>query len=214
VVTKADNERVVATPLVFGRAVGEGLLSLDRRTAVDAGRTITVSLSGFEPGHKTVTYCTPPGPIEPETCGAPAPEVVVYIGNDGTGTAELPAYVGPVGRERSDCGRGHPCAVGIAGRPDVAVQRLTFAGSADARPSATQVLIGLAVAAALLVLAYAVSRRGPWAPPGGDPFEGIVLDDPFKCLDAGERDADNADAQPATSRRAKLSAPITVSTDT
>jgi hypothetical protein len=207
VVTDDRGERLVSSPLVFGRSVGEGTVSLDRDRELRPGDTIVVSLTGFEAGPVTVTYCTPPGPIEPDRCGSPAPEVGAVVGRDGRGSVALPVHVGPVGRNRAECGRGHPCAVAVAGRPDVAATRLAFAGSADAQPSSAQVALGIAAAALLLGLAYWLSRRGRWEPPDGDPFAGVTLDDPFKDLDL---DVDPDEPQPATSRRTNDAAPTAV----
>ena len=213
VMVDEDGERLLSSPLVFDGAAGDGTLALDPDRGLRPGDTIEVALSGFEPGPVTVTYCTPPGAIEPAACGAPAPEVQAVIGAGGGATVELPVHVGPVGRDRGDCGRGHPCAVAVAGRPDVAAVRIAFAGSADAQPRTAQVVIGLAAAALLLALAYWVSRRGPWVPPDGDPFEGVTLDDPFKDLDL-DPDLDGGEPQPATSRRRNVIAPSAVRTVT
>jgi hypothetical protein len=206
--------RQVSSSLLFGAAVGEGTISLDRGNELRATETVEVSLAGFDEGPVTITYCSPPGPIQPNRCGAPAPEVVIDVGPGGTGTVELPVHVGPVGRDRAECGRGHPCAVAVAGRPDVAAVRLAFAGSADAQPSAAQVGAGVTVAALLLGVAYWLSRRGRWGPPDGDPFAGVTLDDPFEDLDtdAAQDDAapDDVGAQPATSRRRNDAVPIAV----
>jgi hypothetical protein len=202
VVTGEDGERLTTAGLQFGEGgpgaeATDGALRVDRRTRVRPGESLAVTLTGFAPGTVTVTLCTPPGPVDARRCGAPAPEVVATVDAAGTAAVELPVYVGDVGEHGARCGRGDRCAVAVAGRTDVAVVPLSFAGSTDARPGALQVAIGLTIAAVLGLAAYLAARRGPWTPPDGDPFAGIVIEDPFAGIDLDDDD------QPATSRRAK-----------
>jgi hypothetical protein len=232
VVTGEDDERLASIPLAFGTTVDQAAIGVDRTRQLEPGERIAVTLSGFAPGRVTVTWCTPPGPTEGSACGRPAPEAVATVGADGTASVHLRVHDGAVGTDGSRCGRGRPCAIAVAGRPDVAVVRVAFAGSADARPATHRVAVGLAIAAVLAVLAVVGIRRGPWTPPDGDPFAGIVLGDPFADLgpdpddaDLDEADPDDADpdragshrdenAQPATSRRVKDNVPATTSKPT
>jgi hypothetical protein len=206
-IDEGDNRQATLT-LLFGEERRAGAIRIDRRTRLEDGEVLGVRLLGFDAGPATVTFCTPPGPSDPGACGDPAPEVVVDVGADGTGTAELPVHVGAVGRNGDDCRRGERCGVAVPARPDVAVVEVGFAGTADARPDRLQVVVGLVVAGLLVVAALVVLRRGRWTPPGGDPFEGVVLDDPFADIDLFPED-EGADGQPATSRRRKHADPAT-----
>jgi hypothetical protein len=214
VVHDADGDQVAAVPLVFGATVDGGVLSVERPRAVATGESVAVSLTGFRPGPVTVALCAPPGPADAESCGAPGPEVVATISASGAATVELPVAEGAVGSRGARCARGLPCAVAVLGRPDIAVVEIGFAGSADARPGTTQVIVGLSIAALLLAAAAIAIRRGPWTPPGGDPFAGIEIDDPFADLDDLPDDADADVAQPATSRRVNANVPAATSVPT
>jgi hypothetical protein len=231
-VTGEDGERRASIPLAFGTIVDQAAIAVDRTRQLEPGERIAVTLSGFAPGRVVVTWCTPPGPTEGSACGRPAPEAVATVGADGTASVDLRVHDGAVGTDGSRCGRGRPCAIAVAGRPDVAVVRVAFAGSADARPPANRVVVGLAIAAVLAALAVVGIRRGPWSPPDGDPFAGIVLGDPFADLGPDPDDAypDEADpddvgpdragsrrddtGQAATSRRVKDNVPATTSNPT
>lgn len=202
-VTDVDGERLVSVPLVFGASVTTAVVDVDRSRGLGSEEIVSVSLTGFRPGPVTVTLCTPPGPVDPASCGSPAPEVVAMVGADGKASVELSVRAGQVGSRGAVCDRGRPCGVGVIGRPDVAVLKIGFSGTNDARPGRAQVVVGLAIAAMLLLAAAVGIRRGPWTPPGGDPFAGIVLDDPFADLDLEpDLEADRF-TQPATSRRVK-----------
>jgi hypothetical protein len=197
-----------ALPVTFGAERRPGAIRLDRRRQLAQGEVLEVRLIGFGPGPTTVTYCTPPGPSDRRSCGAPAPEVVVQVGVDGIGSAPFPVYVGAVGRTGDQCRRGDDCAVAVPQSPDVAVVEVGFAGSADAAPGGLQLAIGLTVAAVLLAAAAVAIRRGGWTPPGGDPFAGIDIDDPFADVSLDD------DPQPATSRRTKANDPAATTTTT
>jgi hypothetical protein len=219
VLTSDDtSEPLARVSLSFGEGdtLGDPGLSVDPTRRLRTGTSVGVSLTGFAPGEVTVTWCTPPGPADPASCGAPAPEVRAVVGASGTAHAELPVYAGRVGSRGERCDRGRDCAVAIAGRSDIAVVEVTFAGSADARPHPAQVIAGLSVAAVLLALAFISLRRGRWSPPEGDPFEGIELGDPFADLpDDLDPDPDSDwDDQPATSRRENETVPAATSTTT
>jgi hypothetical protein len=211
VLTDDEAGRLVSVPLVFGVAVPPAAIELDRSSALTPGDVMTVTLTDFTPGTYTVTFCTPPGPVDPASCGRPAPEVTVEIDASGAATVELPVYEGPVGIDRDSCSRGNRCAVAVPGRADVAVVPFTFAGSADANPGTLQMVLGFATAAVLLAVALVWMRRGPWTPPDGDPFAGIELVDPFVGLEDDEDDDEHEDDQPATSRRRKRNAPVATS---
>jgi hypothetical protein len=176
----ADARTVLSVPLVFGARAEAASLRVERASGVRSGDELVAVLAGFAPGTRlTVTLCTPPGPVDPSRCGAPAPEADVVVDHQGRGRAVLDVRPGAVGAHGERCGRGDPCAVAVSGRPDVAVAELTFAGSGSADPGAAQLVVGLLVAAGLCAAAVAVLRRETWTTPDGDPFDGITLDDPF-----------------------------------
>jgi hypothetical protein len=204
VIDDDDRVRQATVSLDFGADAAGGSIRLDRRRRLSAGDELEVRLAGLAPGPVTVSFCTPPGPVDPAHCGSPAPEVEVVVGTDGTASARLPVHIGPVGTADADCRRGDRCGVAVLRRPDIAVAEIGFAGSADAQPGRTQTIAGLAVAGLLVIVAVVAIRRRPWTPPDGDPFEGIILDDPFDGIDL----LDDTDDQPATSRRANDTEPI------
>jgi hypothetical protein len=208
-----DGDTVVSTPLVFDEQRTVGSMRIDQRSQLQPDQAIDVHLEGFAPGALVVvSFCTPPGPVDASRCGSPAPEVPVTIDASGRADVTIAAHVGDVGSNEGRCRRGDECAIAIIGHPEVAVTRISFAGSADAQPGRTQVIAGLLVAAVLMIVAAILIRRGPWTPPGGDPFEGVTIDDPFAGMELDTTDDPWTHDQPATSRRENESAPTVTTT--
>lgn len=178
----ADDEVLFAVPLVFGPPLPTPTLTVADRSGVRAGQELLVVLTGFPEGTATVTVCAPPGPVDPSACGAPAPELVVEVPATGEATVRYPVATGRVGSGGARCRRGDPCAVAVPGVAALPVE-LSFAGLSDAEPSRRRAAAGLAAAGAMLLAAVWIARRTDWAPVEGDPFDGVVLTDPFDEID-------------------------------
>jgi hypothetical protein len=202
VTTDADGQGapvvLAGAELVFGTAGRPGTIAVSTPGPVDAGDRVSVALTGFHPGERlTLAWCAPPGPVEREACGAPAPTTVVTIGPDGRATADLRSPAEGTGPGTHRCGPRRPCAVAVTeiGRAaSIAVVPVAFVGPPGPDLPAGRVAVGLGLAAALLVAAVIVNSgtrtarglRGS----GEDPFDGVTLDVPeWDAIDLNEADA-------------------------
>jgi hypothetical protein len=167
--------------LVFGRAAPAGAIAvLDvHADGVGPGERVSVEVTGFAPGEAlTLGWCAPPGPVDRDACGSPAPTVLVVAGQDGRARAalEVPAVATGPGAHR--CGVRRPCVVAVIDVPrsaTVAVAAVTFRGPPGPDVPASRVVAGLGLAAVLAGAALGLRSRRDRAAAEVDPFEGVDL---------------------------------------
>jgi hypothetical protein len=165
---------VTGSVLVFGRPAPQAELTVSGGRDRRPGERVTARLAGFDPRTRvTVTWCAPPGPIDPTACGTPAASTVVTTDSGGEATVEL-LVPDEVGERQAPCGPRATCAVAVRGAAvPVAPVPVGFAGAAGPDLPAGRVLGGLAVLALAGALAMWLLRsRQPGEP---DPFEGVSL---------------------------------------
>jgi hypothetical protein len=205
VIARAENEAditiVGGAALVFGRPAPKPTVRLANGGRMRAvGDEVTARLAGFVPGERvTVTWCTPPGPIDPAGCGAPAESTIVTTDDDGAASAVL-AVPETVGERQASCGPRRPCAIAVRGATvPVAPAVVAFAG-ADGPDLPTGRVLG-GVAAALLAGALALWLVRSREAVELDPFAGVSLDVPeWEGIDLGV----------ATDEEAALTAPAEI----
>lgn len=178
VVARADyDDRPVTAMavLVFGQVAPAPSLSLSHATGRHPGDRVTVALRGLPPGERVqVTWCVPPGPVEPRACGAPA-STITTAADDGGNVALALAVPTKVGTMQVRCGPRQACAVAVIGSTvPLTPATVGFAGARGPDVPVGRAVAALAAAALLGVLALWLLHRRPGerAP---DPFEGVSL---------------------------------------
>lgn len=182
-----------------------------------SGDTVALTAGDFPPGSEMdVTVCAGSATSGPR-CGAPAPVVTLAVGPDGAGETDMVLDVAAVGDERVECGRQTVCRiVVISSDPAVRALPVTlhFESGTGATYSLSRIATGLAVAAALLLVACWLVVTLDWRPPreaGAAPIDEAE----FADLDAEAAAAEASDptggsargatAEPvASARRARL----------
>ena len=165
--------------LVFGRPVDVPSLRVDPARHVRRDQLIDVEVRDLQPSERvTVTWCVPPGPVEPQACGRPAPAVPVDANGDGLAHAQLRLPTGENGPRNHRCDPRSRCAIAIVGST-IATQavEVTFAGVSGPDLPTGKLVGGLAGAAVLAIIALWLTRRRA-GEALDDPFWGVSLDVP------------------------------------
>jgi hypothetical protein len=167
-VTDGDVTAVVQT--VFGAPMPEQRVTFaPAPNDLVSGERVHVAMTGFTPGTRVrVALCAAPAIIGTSRCGAPGPVTHALVAADGTATARLAMREGSVGTDHVACGRDTPCALVVnadAGVPVVPAVDVTFLSGPGAAYDATQVALGLTVAAMFLALAVLLARTTDWRKP-------------------------------------------------
>ena len=176
--TPNGRKEVAAAPMVFGRSAALPIVRVQPVRDIRPGDDVEVRVDGLSPGEAvTITWCAPPGPVAPGSCGRPATEAQLRADQRGTGLVTLSAP-GTVGADRVRCGARARCAVAVLGaivtpRP----AEVRFAGVPGPDLSTGQLVGGLAAAGALAIVAAWLFRRRSDEHPD-DPFWGVSLDVP------------------------------------
>lgn len=142
------------------------------------GDVVDVRASGFAPGATlTATICVAPATSGPR-CGAPAPTLALVADTDGAASGRLALDVAAVGSSRVACARISQCHVVIAD-DGVGVRAppvpLDFSGRPGAAYDGSRVIVGIALAFAVLAAAAWVMIRADWSPPAE--ADGTAIDD-------------------------------------
>ena len=165
--TVGDAAIVVDTVFV-DEAPPPGRLDVTPHRDLEVGDTVMITASGFPPSvDLEAMVCVAPA-TSGDRCGSPAPVVPMMIGPDGAASARMTLDVAEVGADRVACGRQTACHVVVSSDRTVARARpvaLTFRSTPSARYSTGRLLVGLAVASALLITAGYLVRSGDWSPP-------------------------------------------------
>lgn len=134
-----------------------------------AGQTVTVRVREFPPGTRLrATVCAAPDAFG-RRCGRPGPSAPLVVGSDGTGRTDLRIEPGPVGRELASCERGDECGVSVASDAVFArapVVPISFAAPPGAAYDPTRLVVGLALAALLLLVGCGLIWRTDWSAVG------------------------------------------------
>lgn len=170
VIEDTDGQRGAEIETIFHDPVPRpGRVVVEPLTGIRDGDIVEVSVEGFPEGAEmTAVLCAAPETNGTRRCGAPGPEAPLLVGSDGTGSTRLRVAAGPVGSERHPCNRSSTCGVAvISARASsrAPVVEISFAQPPGAAYDATRLLVGLAIAAALAVVALWLIRRGDWNPP-------------------------------------------------
>lgn len=167
-VVRGPGDRVGTAATVFGgAALPRPRAVVTPGPGVHDGQRVRVSASGFPPGARLeAALCGPPGLPPAEWCGRPA--LVLTAGPDGAAAGRFIVRSGPVGSRRHPCRRASPCGLAVVapahftGAP---VQPVAFSAGRGAGYYPARVAAGLALAAALLVLAWWLVRTTDWSEP-------------------------------------------------
>ncbi len=158
----------VVETVFIDKAPPPGRLEVAPRHGLLVGDTVTVTARGFGPAAElTVMVCAVPS-ISGPRCGAPAPEVSLTIGRDGTGHAELVLDVSRVGSEGVACGRQVTCRVVVQSDQRGVRARavaLSFTASPGADYDTNRVILGLLGALGLAMVAAWLIASTDWRPP-------------------------------------------------
>ena len=114
------------------------------------------------------TVCAAPDAFG-RRCGRPGPSAPLVVGGDGTGRTDLRIEPGAVGRELASCERGDECGVSVASDAVFArapVVPISFAAPPGAAYDPTRLVVGLALAALLLLVGCGLIWRTDWSAVG------------------------------------------------
>ncbi len=177
-------------------AIGEVMVS--RRTGLRDGDEIEIKVTGLQPGQDVIaTMCAAPARRGIEQCGAPAPEVTIAVDAQGSGSARYVVRAGPTGSERIACGRGSNCAIAVLSMNRDAltdVRTIEFARREGANYVQDRLIVGLGLATALIVAAFAWNRRVDWSAVG-DAAAPEIDEAEYADLDAIVAELDRRDAE-------------------
>lgn len=146
-----------------------GLLTVTPNVEIESGDVLEVEVRSFPPGADgEVVLCAAPAIEGTERCGVVGEPTPLRVGADGVGRAEFVVVSGEVGRARVECGRGSTCAVAVLidGVAVASARPIEFAEPAGAEYQPARLIGGLVAAAALLLIAFVLSRRTDWTPVG------------------------------------------------
>lgn len=185
---------------VFGDAVpppGRITVTPTHGLSLD-GATVTVEVHDYPPGAEvTAMLCAAPD-ANGRRCGKPGPTAPLVVGRDGSGRTEFIIEPGPVGPELAPCSRGDDCGVSVASDEVFArapVVPISFAAPPGAAYDPTRLLLGLTLAALLVLIATALIWRTDWsavgeaAAPEIDDAEYADLDGIIAALPPADDDA-------------------------
>ncbi|MDQ4133601.1 MAG: neocarzinostatin apoprotein domain-containing protein [Actinomycetota bacterium] len=154
---------------VFLDDVAMGRVAVAPPTGILDGQRVTVSVAGFPAGANLVaTVCAAPGTYDPRRCRGSDGTAQVRVGPDGAGTVSLAIRAGAVGLDRVPCGPRHACGVtvvsddGFVASPTAPIG---FSLGPGAEYDPTRLVVGLAVAALLLLAGLLLIRRTSWDRP-------------------------------------------------
>jgi hypothetical protein len=174
VATVPNGKRDVgAVPLIFGRNATVPTVHVRPTRGLRPGKDVEVRVTGLSP-HETisVTWCRPPGLVEPDACGPPAPALELRADENGGAMATLEVP------RRARCGPRSRCAVAVVGAiVSPAPVEVGFARVPGPDLATGQLVAGLGGALVLaLAAAWLMRRRDDEHP--DDPFWGVSLDVP------------------------------------
>lgn len=171
VVADVHGHRRAEIQSVFGGPVAPpGRITVSPATGLSlAGQMVTVRVREFPPGTRLrAMLCAAPDAVG-RRCGRPGPSAPLVVRSDGTGRTRLRIEPGPVGPELASCERGDECGVSVASDAVFArapVVPISFAAPPGATYDPTRLLVGLALAALLLLVAWGLIWRTDWSPVG------------------------------------------------
>lgn len=163
----SDHRTTVVESVFVDKLPPPGRLDVSPTDNLQLGDKVTVKASGLPAGAAVrVMVCADPSINS--RCGAPGPVDELTVGPDGTADTEMTLRAGAVGTDRVACGRQVTCRL-VATSDQLGVRAppvlLSFNKITGADYVAGRVIIGLAVALALLVYAGWLLRSTSWAAP-------------------------------------------------
>lgn len=169
VVRSGEGDRTAHVVTVFGASASPpGSISVSPTSGLRDGDSVAVTARGFRPGTRLrVALCAAPG--GPERCGDPGPHSDMVVIDDGTATTTLTVSRAPLGSSRVTCGGELACGVAVIGPGTSTAARVvpvSFRSLVGPDYSAGRLVIGLVVAAGLLLAAVALVRGTDWSPVG------------------------------------------------
>lgn len=156
---------------VFGGPVAPpGRITVHPATGISLdGEMVTVRVSEYPPGTRLqAMLCAAPNAFG-RRCGRPGPSAPLVVGSDGTGRTNLHIEPGLVGSALASCERGDDCGVSVASDAVFArapVVPISFAAPPGAAYDPTRLVVGLALAALLVLVACGLIWRTDWSPVG------------------------------------------------
>lgn len=169
VTDEADNYAEIDT--VFGAsAPPAGAVSVSPGEPIPAdGSMLEVAVIDHPPGTATVLLCAAPSTGGAQSCRSLSEPGGLRVGPDGTGSTSVVVTPGPVGSERAPCDWRHRCAI-VVGSDEAftraPAQPIAFAAPAGAGYEPGRLVMGLVIAAALLVIALWLALFTDWSPIG------------------------------------------------
>jgi hypothetical protein len=176
----AGTPKVVASAvLVFGEPAKAPTLEVRPSREVRPGQILDVRVRALAPRERVrVTWCVPPGPVEPSACGSPAPGVSLRADESGVARGRLAVPERDAGPGDARCGPRSPCAVAIVGTTlSGAPVEVAFAGVPGPDLPARRLVTGISIAALLGLIAWWLVRRRA-DEVVADPFWGVSIDVP------------------------------------